>query len=256
MRLSENGAARAVLLAVALCGLVALIVWAVRRTSPMPAVGRAAPGADCAAARERMVSALRREGLVETERVAAAMLATERHLFVPSHLRDVAYADRPLPIGEDQTISAPGVVAKMTELLRPQPGDTVLEVGTGSGYQAAVLAPLVAHVYTIEIVPALAESAERRLAALGYANVTVRYGDGYRGWPEHAPFDAVIVTCAPDAVPEPLLEQLAEGGRMVIPVGEERGMQWLYLLTKRDGLVMQERSLPVRFVPMTGEAGG
>ncbi len=204
--------------------------------------------------RAEMVKQLQEQGMVQSQAVIAAMKATRRHLFVPEQVRHLAYYDTPLPIGEDQTISAPGVVAKMTELLNPQPEDIVLEVGTGSGYQAAVLAHLVKHVYTIEILAPLAESSEKRLKELGYDNVTVRCGDGYQGWPEYAPFDGIIVTCAPEDIPQPLQEQLAEGGRMVIPVGPQRGLQHLYLLEKHEGTISQSTVLPVRFVPMTGEA--
>ncbi len=204
--------------------------------------------------RADMVKRLQEQGMVHSQPVIAALKATRRHLFVPEQVRHLAYYDTPLPIGEEQTISAPSIVAKMTELLDPEPGDIVLEVGTGSGYQAAVLAHLVKHVYTIEILPALAESAKKRLKQLGYDNVTVRCGDGYQGWPQHAPFDGIIVTCAPDEIPQPLREQLAEGGRMVIPVGPEHGVQQLYLLEKREGVINKTAVLPVRFVPMTGEA--
>jgi len=204
--------------------------------------------------RAEMVKQLQRQGIVESQAIIAAMKATRRHLFVPEQVRYLAYYDTPLPIGEDQTISAPGVVAKMTEFLNPQPEDIVLEVGTGSGYQAAVLAHLVKHVYTIEILAPLAESAKKRLKELGYDNVTVRCGDGYQGWPEYAPFDGIIVTCAPEEIPQPLQEQLAEGGHMVIPVGPERGVQNLYLLEKQAGAIHKTAVLPVRFVPMTGEA--
>lgn len=185
--------------------------------------------------------------------VLKAMGATPRHEFVPAGERDYAYADMPLPIGHGQTISQPYIVAFMTEQLDPQPTDKVLEIGTGSGYQAAVLSPLVAEVYTMEIVAPLGERAKADLKRLGYGNVKVRIGDGYQGWPEAAPFDAIIVTCAPDQVPEPLVRQLREGGRMIIPVGPA-GEQNLYLLTKRQGRLEQRAVLPVRFVPMTGEA--
>jgi len=204
--------------------------------------------------RAEMVTQLQEQGMVQSQAVIDAMKATRRHLFVPDQVRHVAYYNTPLPIGEDQTISAPGVVAKMTELLDPQSEDIVLEVGTGSGYQAAVLSHLVKHVYTIEILQPLAESAEKRLKELGYDNVTVRCGDGYQGWPEHAPFNGIIVTCAPEDIPQPLQEQLAEGGRMVIPVGSEYGAQQLYLLEKRQAVIHKTAVLPVRFVPMTGEA--
>jgi protein-L-isoaspartate(D-aspartate) O-methyltransferase len=190
---------------------------------------------------------------ITNARVLEVMSRVPRHEFVPEKLRPHAYADRPLPIGHGQTISQPYIVAFMTEHLDPQPSDRVLEIGTGSGYQAAVLSPLVAEVYTIEIVEALAERAEADLRRLQYTNVHVRAGDGYQGWPEEAPFDAVIVTCAPEAIPQPLVEQLAEGGRMIIPVGELWD-QRLVLLTKENGNLTQQNVLPVRFVPMTGEA--
>lgn len=184
-------------------------------------------------------------------RVLAAMRTVPRHEFVPEEYRFSAYDDRPLPIGHGQTISQPFIVAFMTEQLQPQPTDKVLEVGTGSGYQAAILSGLVKEVFTIEIVEPLAKRAETDLRRSGYTNVFVKAGDGYLGWPEHAPFDAIIVTCAPDAVPQPLVEQLKEGGRMIIPVGPDGGVQELYLLEKRGGEVKQRAVLPVHFVPMT-----
>jgi len=189
---------------------------------------------------------------VRDARTLAALRKVPRHLFVPAALAGDAYADHALPIGHDQTISQPYVVAFMTEALGLRGGETVLEVGTGSGYQAAVLAEIAARVYTIEIVVPLAEEARERLARLGYRNVEVRAGDGYRGWPDKAPFDAVIVTAAAPRIPEPLKQQLKDGGRLVIPVGD--WYQELVVLTKRgDGL--ERRSIfPVRFVPMTGEA--
>lgn len=175
-----------------------------------------------------------------------------RHLLVPGSQRPFAYQNRALPIGEDQTISQPSLVALMTHLLRPKESDVMLEVGTGSGYQAAILSRLVAHVYTIEIVEPLARQSERRLADLGYANVTVRHGDGYAGWPEHAPFDGIIVTAGAPHVPKPLLEQLKPGGRMVIPVGPAGAIQQLKLFSKDSrGRVMEEEIIPVRFVPLT-----
>jgi len=207
-----------------------------------------------AQARERMVREQIEARGVTNETVLEAMRAVPRHLLVPPRLRHRAYEDRPLPIGHDQTISQPYIVAFMTEILDPQPGDRVLEIGTGSGYQAAVLAEIVEAVYSIEIVEPLAEQAARDLASIGYPNLHLRTGDGYLGWPEEAPFDAIIVTCAPEAVPQPLVEQLKEGGRMIIPVGGET--QELYLLEKRDGAVEERAVLPVRFVPMTGRAGG
>ena len=178
-----------------------------------------------------------------------------RHEFVPERLRPNAYSDHPLPIGHEQTISQPYVVAFMTERLDPKPTDRVLEIGTGSGYQAAVLAGLVAEVYTTEIISDLAQQAAADLKRLGCTNVHVRAGDGYQGWPEAAPFDGIIVTCAPERVPQPLIDQLKEGGRMIIPVGPAWN-QDLILLRKRGGKLEQQAVLPVRFVPMTGEARG
>lgn len=187
---------------------------------------------------------------VADKRVLSAMARVPRHEFVPAGQRPYAYEDRPLPIGEDQTISQPYIVALMTELLELDAGDRVLEIGTGSGYQAAILAELTPHVYTIEILPKLAQRAEQTLRRLGYGQVKVKAGDGYLGWPEHAPFDAIIVTCAPERVPEPLREQLKEGGRMVIPVGPQWTGQTLYLLRKQGGDLEQKAVIPVRFVPM------
>jgi len=188
---------------------------------------------------------------ITNERVLNAMRRVPRHEFVPVDQREFAYEDRPLPIGYGQTISQPYIVAFMSERLAPRPEDRVLEVGTGSGYQAAVLSELVGEVYSIEIIEGLAERAASDLERLGYTNVHVRAGDGYRGWPEAGPFDAVIVTCAPESVPQPLVEQLAEGGRMIIPVGPTWDQQ-LILLRKADGGLERESVLPVRFVPMTG----
>jgi protein-L-isoaspartate(D-aspartate) O-methyltransferase len=189
---------------------------------------------------------------VENRRVLEAMRTVPRHLFIPEASRARAYEDRALPIGKGQTISQPYVVAVMTDALDPKPGDRVLEVGTGSGYQAAVLSGLVEQVYSIEIVPELAARARRTLAALGYDNVVVIAGDGYRGLPDEAPFDSIIVTAAPERIPEPLIEQLRVGGRLVIPVGGRTQKLRVAERTK-DGL--QTRTLfGVRFVPMTGEA--
>ena len=189
---------------------------------------------------------------VRDPRVLAAMREIPRHLFVQPSVRSSAYEDHPLPIAANQTISQPYIVALMTELLEVKPTDRVLEIGTGSGYQSAVLSKLAREVYTIEIVPELARSSAETLAKLGYKNVFVREGDGYRGWPEHAPFDAIIVTAAPEHVPQPLLDQLAPGGRLVIPVGSF--FQELKVLTRdKSGRITEKNILPVRFVPMTGE---
>ena len=184
--------------------------------------------------------------------VIKAMLKVPRHEFVPEELRGLAYADGPLPIGEEQTISQPYIVAYMTEALKLQPHDKVLEIGTGSGYQAVVLAEIVDSVFTIEIIESLGKSAEARLKQLGYKNIVVRIGDGYQGWIEEAPFDAIIVTAAPEQIPPPLLDQLKEGGRLVIPVGVE--YQELVRIIKTSDGFTKESLLPVRFVPMTGEA--
>jgi protein-L-isoaspartate(D-aspartate) O-methyltransferase len=191
---------------------------------------------------------------ITNARLLAVMRKVPRHEFVPQGIRDRAYDDSPLPIGHGQTISQPYVVAFMTEKLEPKPTDRVLEVGTGSGYQAAVLAELVKEVYTIEIVEPLARRAEADLKRLGCTNVHVRAGDGYQGWPEAAPFDAIMVTCAPEAVPQPLIAQLKDGGRMIIPVGP-MGNQQLVLLRKEGERLEKRAVLPVRFVPMTGAAG-
>ena len=184
--------------------------------------------------------------------VLEAMRTVPRHLFVPPQYRDQAYSDHPLPLGWKQTISQPYIVALMTELVRPRTGFKVLEVGTGSGYQAAVLAACGAEVYTIEILPDLARQAAAVLEELGYENLHTRIGDGYDGWPEAAPFDAVVVTAAPDAIPQPLLDQLAPGGRLVIPVGTRS--QELVLVTRTEDGFERRTVTPVRFVPMTGKA--
>jgi protein-L-isoaspartate(D-aspartate) O-methyltransferase len=205
-----------------------------------------------AAAREKMVLGQIFARGVRDQRVLAAMKKVPRHAFVPPGHRDHSYRDLPLPIGGGQTISQPYVVAYMTEQLRLKGNERVLEVGTGSGYQAAVLAELCKEVYTIEIVESLARQAETDLKRLGYKNVQVRTGDGYRGWPGKAPFDAIIVTAAPDHVPQPLLDQLKVGGRMVLPVGGRE--QELILITRDEKGLHRSRLLAVRFVPMTGEA--
>lgn len=212
---------------------------------------------DFAAARKQMVAgqlAVPYRGITN-RRVLQAMATVPRHEFVPEAQRHLAYEDGPLPIGFGQTISQPYIVALMTQVLDPQPGDRVLEIGTGSGYQAAVLAQLVKEVYSIEIVDALATRATNDLRRLGYKNVFVRAGDGYKGWPDKAPFDSVIVTCAPEHIPQPLVDQLKEGGHMTIPVGPAFNQE-LYLLEKQNGKIHKRDVLPVRFVPMTGEGQG
>jgi protein-L-isoaspartate(D-aspartate) O-methyltransferase len=190
---------------------------------------------------------------ITDSRILTAMDKVPRHRFIPADLQNRAYEDTPLPIGLGQTISQPFIVAFMTGQLNPRPTDRILEIGTGSGYQAAVLAELVKEIYTIEIVEVLAQRAKADLQQLGYANIQVRAGDGYQGWPEAAPFDAVIVTCAPEQVPPPLVDQLRDGGRMIIPVGPECD-QTLVLLRKAGGRLEEQAVLPVRFVPMTGPA--
>ncbi len=239
--------------------LPALLVLAMTHAGPSPAQDRYAQP------RERMVAeiaAMARETGTETGRpafgdaVMGAMGKVPRHRFVPFLQQGFAYDNRPLPIGEGQTISQPYIVALMTDLIDPKPGHVVLEVGTGSGYQAAVLAELVAKVYSIEIVEPLGKRAARLLEQLGYRNVAVRVGDGYRGWPEAAPFDAIIVTAAPAEIPKPLVEQLKPGGRMVVPVGAAFDVQRLLLIEKQsDGTTTTRQTLPVRFVPLTRERG-
>jgi protein-L-isoaspartate(D-aspartate) O-methyltransferase len=213
----------------------------------------AAPIVDFSAERQRMVQEQLIPRGVRDSRVLAAIGKVPREAFVPENVRSETYSDGPLPIGYNETISQPFIVAFMTEQLRLQPTDHVLEVGTGSGYQAAILAELVAEVYTIEILEPLAKSADATLQRLGYKNVHVKVGDGYKGWPEHAPFDAIIVTCAPEHVPQPLVDQMKENGRMIIPVGNYLAQE-LYLLQKANGRMRQSAVLPVRFVPMAGEA--
>jgi protein-L-isoaspartate(D-aspartate) O-methyltransferase len=212
-----------------------------------------APVSDLGVERQRMVQQQLKARGINDGRVLAAMAKVAREEFVPPNSRTESYEDGPLQIGYGQTISQPYIVAFMTEQLQPKRNDRVLEVGTGSGYQAAILAELVAEVYTIEIIEPLAKNSEATLQRLGYKNVHVKAGDGYKGWPEHAPFDAVTVTCAPDHIPQPLVDQLKDGGRMIIPVGGF-GDQELYLLEKKNGEMQRRAVLPVRFVPMTGEA--
>ncbi|MGE0160351.1 MAG: protein-L-isoaspartate(D-aspartate) O-methyltransferase [Gemmatimonadales bacterium] len=211
---------------------------------------------DRARARADMVERQIEARGVRHEGVLRAMRSVPRHEFVPTEYESLAYEDRPLPIGHEQTISQPYVVGLMTELLAPEPSDRILEVGTGSGYQAAVASGLVGEVYTTELIPELAASAAERLARLGYANVHVRAGDGYLGWPEHAPFDGILVTAGADHVPQPLVDQLAVGARMVIPVGDTQAEQVLRVLEKRpDGTVDTRDVTPVRFVPLLREPG-
>lgn len=204
-------------------------------------------------ARLKMVNEdLAAEGITN-ERVLESMRTVPRHLFVRSNLRHMAYFDQALDIGFKQTISPPFIVAYMTQVLDPQPEDKVLEIGTGSGYQAAVLSPLVADVYTIEIIPQLGRNAEKILKQLECENVHPKVGDGYQGWPEEAPFDKIIVTCSPESVPQPLIDQLKEGGKLIIPLGE-RYQQVFHLLEKRDGQLTNTELLPTLFVPMTGQS--
>ncbi|MCA9402541.1 MAG: protein-L-isoaspartate(D-aspartate) O-methyltransferase [Candidatus Omnitrophica bacterium] len=223
-----------------ICGVIAVM-------SGIPFFGCARAG-DFEQAHDRMIAEQLIPRGIEDTRVLAAMRKVRRHEYVPKAVRDRAYDDGPLPIGHGQTISQPYIVAVMTQVLEPKDNDKVLEIGTGSGYQAAVLAEIVDQVYTIEIVGPLADEARAHLKKQGYTNITVRHGDGYRGWPEHAPFDKIIVTAAPPEVPPRLVEQLKVGGRMVLPVGE--GYQQLIVLTKTDQGVVTETLFPVRFVPM------
>ncbi len=200
--------------------------------------------------RRNLIDQLRSQG-ISSSTVLDAMLKVPRHKFVPSSQRHMAYQNRPLPIGHDQTISQPFIVGYMTEAASIAPGEKVLEIGTGSGYQAAVLAELAKEVYTIEIIPELAEGARSVLRELGYKNVEVKTGNGYEGWPEHAPFDAIVVTAAPDEVPQALVNQLALRGKMVIPVGTT--FQEMVIITRDESGVVERRTIPVRFVPMTGK---
>jgi protein-L-isoaspartate(D-aspartate) O-methyltransferase len=197
-----------------------------------------------------MVDEIASRGITDT-RVLAAMRKVPRERFVPASQVMRAYDDGPLPIGQGQTISQPYVVAYMTEVLRVAPAHRVLEIGTGSGYQAAILGELAREVYTIEIIPELARRAADTLKTLGYRNVQVREGDGYAGWPERAPFDRIIVTAAPDTIPQPLLDQLAVGGLLVAPVGRQAGPQWITIAERTSRGVVQRRTIPVQFVPFT-----
>ena len=199
-------------------------------------------------ARERMVIEQIKRRAVTDERVLESMRKVERHLFVPEDLKNLAYTDNPLPIGYKQTISQPYIIAFMTQAIQPGPGDRMLEIGTGSGYQAAVLAEIVKEVYTIEILQPLAESSRLLLEDMEYKNIRVKRGDGYKGWKEYAPFDAIVVTAAPPMLPEELVSQLKTGGRMIVPVGES--YQELYLITKTETGFAKKALLPVAFVPM------
>jgi protein-L-isoaspartate(D-aspartate) O-methyltransferase len=230
-----------------IAALAALILGC---AAPATGGGEARPGA--VEQREAMVLGLSARPDITDSRVLEAMRQVPRHLFVPEAFRAQAYADRALPVGERQTISQPYIVALMTELARVEPGEKVLEVGTGSGYQAAILAHLGTRVHTIEIIPALAHRARQTLDALGYRSIEYRVGDGYRGWPEAAPFGAILVTAAPDHVPPALVDQLGVGGRLVIPVGA--AVQKLIVVTRTAEGSRRDEIIPVQFVPMTGEA--
>ncbi len=199
--------------------------------------------------REKMVRTQIEMRGVADEATLSSMKKVQRHLFVPHHQREYAYDDRPLPIGYGQTISQPFIVAYMTEIIRPNKNSKMLEIGTGSGYQAAVLAEIISDVYTIEIITGLSNSSAKRLKELGYKNVYVKNADGYYGWKEHAPFDAIIVTAASEYIPPPLIEQLKDGGRMIIPVGSPFQTQMLMLIEKKEGKVTTKSLMPVMFVP-------
>ena len=201
--------------------------------------------------RNKMVETQIKSRGVNDRDVLDAMKKVPRHLFVPSHLQSSAYQDRPLPIGQGQTISQPYIVGFMTEAINPKSDDVVLEIGTGSGYQAAVLGEIVKDVYTLEIIPELGMVAKERLKILGYENIHAKVSDGYYGWSEFAPFDAIVVTAAAEQIPEPLIEQLAEGGIMIIPIGPEFNVQNLMLVTKKNGEVKIKKLFAVRFVPFT-----
>lgn len=234
---------------------IALVAWSCTKPAA-PTTVDAAPSAserdtkDAQARREVLVQTIEVSGYAKSPRVLDAMRKVPRHLFVPEASLDDAYRDAPYPIAHGQTISQPSLVAEMTEALEILPNHRVLEIGTGSGYQAAILSLLAAEVYTIEIVPELGERSTRTLRDLGHANVHVRIGDGYAGWPEHAPFDRIIVTAAPPEIPKALTDQLADGGILLAPVGEQGEDQWLVRVRKQGNVLTRERIEPVRFVPM------
>lgn len=234
--------------------LAAVLVAGACQAKPRPLEGPQVEGADGEYERKARLELIQRhiEPEVRDQRVIAAMKKVPRHLFVPEEFRRWAYDDRPLPVGHGQTISQPYIVAYMTEALRLSGKERVLEIGTGSGYQAAILAELAKEVYTIEIIEALGQRAKATLEALGYKNIKVRIGDGYRGWPEASPFDAIMLTAAPEEVPPPLLEQLADGGRLIAPVGGRS--QQLVLYERHGNRISARELIPVIFVPMTGEA--
>lgn len=206
---------------------------------------------DYTAKREQMVKTQLKARGIKDAATLLAMQNVPRHLFVPENMKPYAYTDGPLPIGDGQTISQPYIVAFMTEALQLKESDKVLEIGTGSGYQAAILAKIVDSVYTIEIVKNLAFKAKDRLQELGYANVNVKWGDGYHGWPVKAPFDAIIVTAGADSIPQPLIDQLKIGGKMIIPVGPYNYLSHLVLVTKKKNKIIKKKLIPVRFVPFT-----
>ncbi len=222
------------------------------QASPTPTSPPTAPGL-YREERERMVERQIKARGVEDADVLRAMEAVPRHAFVPPEQAEEAYADHPLPIGFGQTISQPYIVAYMTEIVQVREGEKVLEIGTGSGYQAAVLAEITPHVYSVEIIADLYERASRVLDELGYDTVRLKHDDGYYGWEEYAPYDAIVVTAAPDHMPQPLVEQLADGGRMVIPVGPPGAYQALWLVEREGEEIKTERLMGVRFVPLTGE---
>ena len=229
--------------------LLSLLACAPQSASEEPAVQNVSED-NFARQRRRLVEQLKAEG-IKSQGVLDALLKVPRHKFVPASSRHFSYENRPLPIGQGQTISQPFIVGYMTEAAEIAPSEKVLEIGTGSGYQAAVLAELAKQVYSIEIIPELAEGARSVLRELGYKNVEVRTGNGYAGWPEHAPFDAIVVTAAPDEVPKALVDQLAVRGKMVVPVGS--GFQQMVIINRTESGVVERRTIPVAFVPMTGK---